>query len=118
MENRIPVLEQAYEVVFVTALVILAVFLTLSLIRAIIGPRVADRIVAINMMGTQTLAIIAILAVMKHEGYLVDICLIYAMTSFLAVIVLSKVYMGVYRQRKEELARQEMQKEERGYGDH
>ena len=101
MGNGIPALEQAYRVLFIAALIILAVFLMLSLVRAIIGPRVADRIVAINMMGTLTLAIIAILAVMKHEGYLVDICLIYAMTSFLAVIVLSKVYMGVYRQRKE-----------------
>ena len=101
MGNGIPALERAYEVLFIAALVILAVFLMLSLVRAIIGPRVADRIVAINMMGTQTLAIIAILAVMKQEGYLVDICLIYAMTSFLAVIVLCKVYMGVYRQRKE-----------------
>ena len=119
MEHTIPELEQAYEIVFVAALVILAVFLMLSLIRAIIGPRVADRIVAINMMGTQTLAIIAILAVRKHEGYLVDICLIYAMTSFLAVIVLSKVYMGVYRQRKEEQAkRTETEQEELGYGDH
>ena len=101
MGNGILALAQAYEIVFVAVLVILAVFLMLSLVRAIIGPRVADRIVAINMMGTQTLAIIAILAVMKQEGYLVDICLIYAMTSFLAVIVLCKVYMGVYRQRKE-----------------
>ena len=39
---------------------------------------------------------------MLEEGYLADICLIYAMISFLAVIVLTKVYMGVYRQRKEE----------------
>lgn len=101
MGKGIPALEQAYEILFIAALVILAVFLMLSLVRAIIGPRVTDRIVAINMMGTQTLAIIAILAVMKQEGYLVDICLIYAMTSFLAVIVLSKVYMGVYRQKKE-----------------
>ena len=101
MGKGIPALEQAYEILFIAALVILAVFLMLSLVRAIIGPRVADRIVAINMMGTLTLAIIAILAVMKQEGYLVDICLIYAMTSFLAVIVLGKVYMGVYRQRKE-----------------
>ena len=101
MGNGILALAQAYEILFVAVLVILAVFLMLSLVRAIIGPRVADRIVAINMMGTQTLAIIAILAVMKQEGYLVDICLIYAMTSFLAVIVLCKVYMGVYRQRKE-----------------
>ena len=73
----------------------------------------ADRIVAINMMGTQTLAIIAILAVMKQEGYLVDICLIYAMTSFLAVIVLCKVYMGVYRQRKE--GKNEEETEDGGY---
>lgn len=101
MGKGIPALTQAYEILFIAALVLLAVCLVLSLVRAIIGPRVADRIVAINMMGTQTLAIIAILAVMKQEGYLVDICLIYAMTSFLAVIVLSKVYMGVYRQKKD-----------------
>lgn len=102
MGKGIPALEQAYEVLFVTALIVLAVFLVLSLLRAIMGPRVTDRIVAINMMGTLTLTIIAILAVMKQEGYLVDICLIYAMTSFLAVIVLCKVYMGVYRQHREE----------------
>ena len=102
MGKGIPALEQAYEVLFVAALIVLAVFLVLSLLRAIMGPRVTDRIVAINMMGTLTLTIIAILAVMKQEGYLVDICLIYAMTSFLAVIVLCKVYMGVYRQHREE----------------
>lgn len=113
MGNGIPALEQAYEILFIAALVILAVFLMLSLVRAIIGPRVSDRIVAINMMGTQTLAIIAILAVMKQEGYLVDICLIYAMTSFLAVIVLCKVYMGVYRQRKE--GKEEEETENGGY---
>ena len=113
MGNGIPALEQAYEILFIGALIILAVFLMLSLVRAIIGPRVSDRIVAINMMGTQTLAIIAILAVMKQEGYLVDICLIYAMTSFLAVIVLCKVYMGVYRQRKE--GKEEEETENGGY---
>lgn len=101
MGNGIAALAQAYKVLFVVALIILAVFLMLSLVRAIIGPRVADRIVAINMMGTLTITIIAILAVMMQEGYLVDICLIYAMMSFLAVIVLCKVYMGVYRQHKE-----------------
>lgn len=109
-------LAQAYEAVLVTALIILAIFLMLSLVRAIIGPRVADRIVATNMMGTQTLAIIAILAVMKQEGYLVDICLIYAMMSFLAVIVLSKVYMGVYRQHKE-LKKQEFKLQKNSGGE-
>jgi multicomponent Na+:H+ antiporter subunit F len=52
------------------------------------------------MMGTLTMVIIAILAVKMNEGYLVDICIIYAMISFLAVTLLTKVYMGVYAQSK------------------
>ena len=35
-----------------------------------------------------------------NEGYLVDICIIYAMISFLAVTLLTKVYMGVYAEKK------------------
>ena len=90
-----------YHIVFIAALIFLAVMLMLCLIRAIIGPRIADRIVSVNMMGTIVMVMIAILALMQEEGYLVDICLIYAMISFLAVIVLTKVYMGVYLERKE-----------------
>lgn len=101
MGKGIPNLDQAYEVVLVAALIFLALMVILCLIRAIIGPRVADRILATNMMGTMVMVIIAILAVLLHEGYLVDICLIYAMISFLSVIVLTKVYMGVYIQRKQ-----------------
>ena len=94
-------LEQAYHILFMAVLIVLAVLLMLCLVRAIIGPRVADRIVSVNMMGTMVLVIIAILALMLGEGYLVDICIIYAMISFLAVIVLTKVCMGVYLEKKE-----------------
>ncbi len=102
MGKGIAGLDTAYHVLFVAALIFLAIMVVLCLIRAIIGPKVGDRIVAINMMGTMIMVIIAILASMLGEGYLVDICIIYAMISFLAVIVLTKVYMGVYRQKKEE----------------
>lgn len=85
---------------FTAVLIILAILMMLCLLRAIIGPRIADRIVATNMMGTLVITMIAILSVMLEEGYLADICVIYAMISFLAVIVLTKVYMGVYREKK------------------
>lgn len=98
MNSGIASLEQAYHILFLVFLVILAILFFACLIRAVIGPRMADRIVAVNMMGTMVIVAIAILAVMVQEGYLVDICLIYAMISFLAVIVLTKVYMGVYRE--------------------
>ncbi len=92
---------QRYQGIFSVVLVILAIMLVLCLIRAIIGPRIADRLVAVNMMGTMVMVIICTLAVVMQEGYLVDICLIYAMISFLAVVVLTKVYTGVYLESKE-----------------
>ena len=101
MGKGIPGLEQTYHVFFIVVLIILAVMLLLCLLRAIIGPRIADRIVSVNMMGTMVMVMIGILAVMMEEGYLADICLIYAMISFLAVIVLTKVYMCVYLEKKE-----------------
>lgn len=94
-------LEQAYHVLLTGALIFLAIALILCLIRAIIGPRVTDRLVAVNMMGTMIMVIIGILSVKMQEGYLADICLIYAMISFLSVVVLTKVYTGVYVEKKE-----------------
>lgn len=89
---------QQYSGIFHVILVILALFTILCLIRAVMGPTIADRLVAVNMMGTIVMVIIAILAVVMDEEYLADICLIYAMISFLAVVVLTKVYTGVYKE--------------------
>ncbi len=100
MGSGISLLENAYHYLFIGSLIILAVLVVLCLLRAIIGPKVADRIVAANMMGTMVMVIISILAIFLGEGYLVDICIIYAMISFLAVIVLTKVYTGVYLESK------------------
>lgn len=81
-------------------MIILAITILIFMIRAVIGPRVGDRVVCINMIGTLVMVIIGILAVKWKQGYMADICLIYAMISFLAVVVLCKVYIGVYLQHK------------------
>ena len=96
-----------FEWLFYAILSIQAVLLLLCLIRAVIGPRIADRLVAVNMITTMVTVIITILAVLKGEGYLVDICLTYAMISFLAVVVLSRIYTGVYREQKAHQKRKE-----------
>ena len=95
--------------IFSIILIYLAVLLFLCLLRAVKGPTIADRLMAGNMMGPIGMVIISILALYLQEGYLVDICLIYAMISFLAVVVLTKVYTGVYLEKKDqERKRQEM----------
>ena len=96
-----------FEWIFYAILVVQAVLLLLCLLRAVVGPRIADRLVAVNMITTMVTVMIAILAVLKNQGYLVDICLIYAMISFLAVVVLSRIYTGVYREEKDRQKREE-----------
>lgn len=105
-------LVQQYSALFYGILSVLALMLLLCLIRAVIGPRIADRLVAVNMMGTMVMVTIALLAVLKKQDYLVDICLIYALISFLAVVVLTRIYTGVYREARDH----EAGKEESGNG--
>lgn len=92
-------MDMALHYILISALIVFAILLFGCLIRAIIGPAVADRLMAVNMMGTMVIVMIAILAILLNEGFLVDICIIYAMISFLAVIVLTKVYIGTYIQK-------------------
>ena len=100
----------AYDMLFQSALVVLAVMTLLCLVRAIQGPRIADRIVSINMISTLTIAMICILAMMLGEGYLADVALIYALIGFLAVVVLCKVYMGIALEQREKKQKEEAKK--------
>lgn len=110
IQENLTYLQMAHKGIYWLVLFVLAAMLFACLIRAVRGPRIADRIVAINMMGTMVMVMIAVMALMLGESYLVDICLIYAMISFLAVIVLAKVYMGIYEEKRRKA--DEAQKEE------
>ena len=93
-------MREAYELLYNAALVLIGLLLIACLIRAIRGPRIADRVIAINMTGTMVVIVICVLAFLMGEDYLVDVAMIYTMLSFLAVVVLTKVYMGVYREKR------------------
>ncbi|MBQ8201140.1 MAG: sodium:proton antiporter [Clostridia bacterium] len=93
-------MHNAFDILYNGALIIIGVLLLACLVRAIRGPRIADRVIAINMMGTLVVIIICILSFLMDEGYLVDIAMIYTMLSFLAVVLLTKIYMGVYREKR------------------
>ena len=91
---------KAYEILYSIALGVIGVLMLCCLVRAIRGPRIADRIIAMNMLGTLTVISICVLALLMQQGYLVDIAIIYTMLSFLAVVLLTKIYMGVYREKR------------------
>ncbi len=88
------------ELLGAVALACLTALAAFCLARCIAGPRVSDRIMSVNMINTLCIIMVDLLAVIMGKGYLADIALIYSLLGFLAVVVLCKVYIGVYREKK------------------
>ena len=74
-------------------LVVLILLIGAMVIRSIIGPRSTDRIMSVNMLGTMTICSIAVLSVLLDEGYLADVAMIYAMISFVAVLMMASMFV-------------------------
>jgi multicomponent Na+:H+ antiporter subunit F len=75
----------------------LSVLVLASLVRVVFGPAIFNRIVAINVIGTKTVVILALIG-MIHErvDMFVDICLAYALLNFIGTLAAAK-----YLERKE-----------------
>lgn len=92
--------------------VILSALSLLSLLYAILGKRFTDKIVATNLLGTQSVSIIVILAVILGADYVLDISLVFALLSFLMVIVLCRYAQNrILEKRKIEKKKEEEVKE-------
>jgi multicomponent Na+:H+ antiporter subunit F len=74
----------------VAALAIL-VTIGLALARAFLGPTLYDRILAVNMVGTKTVLLIAVLSVLSGRTEMIDIALIYALINFIGVVAVLKL---------------------------
>ncbi|MUW15460.1 cation:proton antiporter [Halorubrum sp. CBA1125] len=60
------------------------------LYRAVKGPTMQDRVLAVNVLGTNTVVILAILSAALGEPTFLDIALVYALLNFLMAIAISK----------------------------
>lgn len=67
------------------ALAILAV-MALALVRAIVGPTVYDRVLAVNVFGTKTVLLLALLAFISGRLDVLDIAIAYALINFIGII--------------------------------
>ncbi|NNJ96272.1 MAG: pH regulation protein F [Gammaproteobacteria bacterium] len=73
------------------AAIAILVTIALALARAFMGPTLYDRILAVNMVGTKTVLLIAVLAVLSGRTEIIDIALIYALINFIGVVAVLKL---------------------------
>ena len=76
----------------VAAAVAILATMVLAITRALLGPTVYDRILAVNMFGTKTVLIIAVIAFEGGRTDLLDIALVYALINFIGVVAVLKFF--------------------------
>ena len=95
-ERVMAVLDDVIRVMLHFGTLFLSITMCFCLVRAIKGPTLADRIIATNMICIKTILLIVIVGVNLGEGFLVDVALVYALLSFLAVVVLTRIMLRSY----------------------
>lgn len=77
---------------FIAATLAILVVMGLALIRASLGPTVYDRILAVNMVGTKTVLLIAVLGFLNGRPDFLDIALAYALINFISMVAVLRFF--------------------------
>ncbi len=76
--------------VFVVAAGLFVIIAIAMFYRAIKGPTLQDRVLAVNVLGTNTVVVLALLSIGLEIPALLDVALVYALLNFLMAIAISK----------------------------
>ncbi|UUY77728.2 Na(+)/H(+) antiporter subunit F1 [Staphylococcus saprophyticus] len=79
-----------YNIILVIALVIVALSMLGMLVRVIIGSSLADRVVALDAMGIQLMAIVALFSIFLGTKYMMVAILLIGILAFLGTAVFAK----------------------------
>ena len=85
---------------FAGALIAIAVTMALALLRALLGPSVYDRVLAVNMFGTKTVLLLSVVAFIAGRSDYLDLALAYALINFIGVLAV----LEFFRQRVDQPA--------------
>lgn len=70
------------------------VTMALALMRAILGPSVYDRVLAVNMLGTKTVLLLSVIAFLYGRPDFLDLALAYALINFIGVLAVLNFFQN------------------------
>ena len=77
---------------YLAAVAAILVVMILAVVRALLGPTLYDRILAVNMFGTKTVLLIAVLGMVAGRFDFIDIALVYALINFISIIAVLRFF--------------------------
>jgi multicomponent Na+:H+ antiporter subunit F len=77
---------------------VLAAGMVMSFIRLVIGPTLADRVVAMDVLATMTIGALVLVAIISGTALLLDIALAIALVVFLGTIAMATtIERGIFK---------------------
>jgi len=73
----------------------------LGILRIVIGPTTADRLNALNLVGSQVVALLVLTAIRSNSSIYLDVALVYAVFGFVGILALTR-YLSKREEGKEE----------------
>ena len=77
---------------FIVATFAVIVSMSLAITRALMGPTVYDRVLAVNTFGTKTVLLIAVLGFLSERPEFLDLAIVYALINFIGTIAVLKFF--------------------------
>lgn len=77
---------------FAAATAGILVSMMMALARALLGPTVYDRVMAVNTFGTKTVLLIAALGFLTERPEFLDLAIVYALINFIGTIAVLKFF--------------------------
>ncbi len=77
---------------FVAAVLALLATMVLTIVRALLGPTLYDRLSAVNSFGTKIMLFIAVFGFLTGRPEFLDIALVYSLINFVATVAVLKFY--------------------------
>jgi multicomponent Na+:H+ antiporter subunit F len=86
---------------YVAASIAILITMGLALTRALLGPSVYDRVLAVNMFGTKTVLLLAVITFYYDRADFLDLALAYALINFIGVLAV----LGFFQTSRDRKAR-------------
>ncbi|MDN4606378.1 Na(+)/H(+) antiporter subunit F1 [Sporosarcina highlanderae] len=89
------------ETMLMVSLVLFSITISIAIIRIILGPSMPDRVLALDMIGVNLIATIAVVSIILKTKAFLEVILILGILSFIGTIAFSKaIERGVIVERK------------------
>ena len=86
---------------YIVVSIAILITMVLALVRALMGPSVYDRVLAVNVFGTKTVLLLSVIAFLCGRPDFLDLALAYALVNMVGILAVLEFFQNRSRRKSE-----------------